>query len=269
MSAAGLDGDRRARANGSRLPLYGNPVRLIFSASLWRAVGYLLSYLATSGVLFGVVLAAAVASGVLAFTVVALPLLTAAAYVVHGCAAAERYLLRQVIVAPIRSRYPQVSQLGWLARTATVWRDAATWRELAYLGGLWAPLWALNLALVIVWLTCIAGIAMPLWYRFAWTSCPGSCAGQKLHGVSIGNFPHGPHGPGAYGLFVDTLPKALLAAAGFLILFLLSSYLIVLTARMNARVAHALLRPPADPLAEVKNVLTGQGPLGPLSPASG
>ena len=75
---------------------------------------------------------------------------------------------------------------------------------------------------------------------------------------------HGPHGPRGVGLYIDTLPKALLAAAGFLIAFLLFNYVVVAAARAHARVARLLLRAPADPLAEAKEVLSQPGPLGPL-----
>jgi hypothetical protein len=80
----------------------------------------------------------------------------------------------------------------------------------------------------------------------------------------LGYFPHGPNGPGGTGLYVDSLPKALLAAACFLVLFLIFNYVLVLTARAHAAVARSLLRAPADPLAEAKEVLAGPGPLGPL-----
>ncbi len=69
------------------------------------------------------------------------------------------------------------------------------------------------------------------------------------------------------GLYVDSFPKALLAAAGFLVLFLIFSYVLVATARAHAAVARALLGPPADPLAGAKDVLAGPGPLGPLKAA--
>ena len=65
---------------------------------------------------------------------------------------------------------------------------------------------------------------------------------------------------------MDTLPKALLAAAGFLVLFLLANYLLVIVARAHARIALALLSAPADPLAEAREVLTQPGPLGRLHP---
>jgi hypothetical protein len=87
---------------------------------------------------------------------------------------------------------------------------------------------------------------------------------QLQHGVPIGYFPHGATGAGAIGLFVDSLPRALLAAAIFAVLFALFSYVLVATVRMHARVARSMLRPPADPLADARDVLTGPGPLGTL-----
>ena len=61
------------------------------------------------------------------------------------------------------------------------------------------------------------------------------------------------------GLYADTLPRALLAAAIFLVLFLIFNYVLVLTARTHARVARSLLRAPADPLAEAREVLERPG----------
>ncbi|MGN6681319.1 MAG: hypothetical protein ACTHKL_26435, partial [Streptosporangiaceae bacterium] len=53
----------------------------------------------------------------------------------------------------------------------------------------------------------------------------------------------------------------------FLVLSLLFSYVVVLTARMHARVAYSLVGAPEDPLAEAKRVLDHPGPLGPLRAA--
>ena len=50
----------------------------------------------------------------------------------------------------------------------------------------------------------------------------------------------------------------------FLVLFQLFTYVLVMTARMHTRLAWALLRPPSDPLAEAREVLSGPGPLPPL-----
>ena len=85
--------------------------------------------------------------------------------------------------------------------------------------------------------------------------------------MTLGYFPHGPLGPGGWGLYVDTLPRALLAAAVFLVAFLLFNYVLVLTARAHAWIAGSVLRAPSDPLAPAKEVLARPGPLGPLHTA--
>ena len=140
----------------------------------------------------------------------------------------------------------------------------AHYRKLAE-DGLWVPLFVLDTIVFTVWLTFLAGVTLPAWY---WAPRGNAGIGYTspttIHGVSLGYFPHGPNGRGAVGLYVDTLPKALLAAAVFLVLFLIFNYVLVITARAHAAVARSLLRAPADPLAEAKGVLAGPGPLGPL-----
>jgi hypothetical protein len=270
MTAMNLAAVERSRTDDYRVKLFGNPLRLALSASPWRSAGFLLSYLIVSWVLCSVALTAAVTAAALAFSLVAFPLLIAAASVVHACAASERLRLRQVFARPVRASHQQAAGASQRARASASWRDRGTWRELAYLTGLWVPLAALDTIVVTIWATFLLGVALPFWYWAPWQEFGN---GQRAHGVQLGYFPNGPSGAGGHGLYIDTLPRALLAAAGFAILFLLFNYVLVATARMHGRVARALLRPPADPLAEVRAVLTGPGPLssvagtGPLGPA--
>jgi hypothetical protein len=250
-----------------RLRLYGNPLRLAVSGSTWRSAWFLLVYVVLFGpLLFAGVLTTTLTSAVLCITLAGIPLLIAASALARGCASAERWRLRGLLTGPVPTRYRQVRQPGLLNQVRTRWRDSATWRDLAYLLGVFAPLWALDAAVLVVWLVLLAGVTLPVWYWAPVSGCVGACANPNVHGVSLGYFPHGPDGPGAAGLFVDTLPKALLAAAGFLVLFLLCNYLLVIVARAHARIALALLGAPADPLAEAKEVLTHPGPLGRLHP---
>lgn len=131
---------------------------------------------------------------------------------------------------------------------------------------MFVPLWALDLAVVTVWLVLLGSVTLPAWYRY-----PEQTFGHggQAHGVPFGYLPNGPHGAGAVGFYVDTLPKALLAAAAALLAFLLFSYVVVITARMHARVARGLLRPPSDPLARAREVMSRPGPLPPLGGATG
>lgn len=259
-------------ARHSRLPLRGNPLRLVVSASPWRAAWFLICYVLGYGwLLFAAAFTASVTAAILIVTLAGIPLLVAAAAVLRWCAQAERLRLRQVVVEPVSGGYIKPARPGIRAEARARWRDLATWRDFAYLVGLWPPLFILDTAVLYVWLVFLAGITLPLWYWAVPGGAvslvnSGTLSGPAVpHGVGLGNFPHGPGGPGAAGLYVDTLPKALLAAAGFLVLFLIFNYVLVLTARAHAWVARSVLRAPADPLADAKKVLAGPGPLGPLT----
>ena len=266
----GADGTGARRAGGAasdtRLRLYRNPLRLAVSASPWRAAWYLAGYVFVTGwVLFAATFTATVMAATFAITLAGLPLLVAASAVLRWGAGVERARLRQVLTGPARGGYRAVTGTGIMAQVRTRWRDTATWHDVAYLIGLWVPLFILDTVVLSVWLTFLAGVTLPAWY---WAPRGNAGLGYTstttIHGVTLGYFPHGPNGPGGVGLYVDTLPRALLAAAVFLVLFLMFSYVLVLTARAHAAVARSLLRAPTDPLAEAKDVLAGPGPLGPL-----
>lgn len=247
----------------TRLRLDPNPLRLAFSGSLWRGAWYLIAYVFGTGwLLFATSVTAATVAASLAITLAGIPLLAAAAGVIRGCAKVERARLSQVLTAPVRGGYQPVTKPGIIAQATTRWRDRATWRDVAYLIGLWPPLFVLDTVVLTLWVWFIGWISLPLWYWAPWTEYHG----VRYHGYELGfYFPHGPHGPGSVGVFVDSLPAALAVAALGLAGFLLCNYLVVITARAHAAVARSVLRAPADPLAEAKQVLAGPGPLGPLS----
>jgi hypothetical protein len=267
MSTTRRGGAKRASPlSDSRLTLRHNPISLVFSPSLWRSAGYLFGYLLVSGVLFAIAVTSISVALALSITIVAVPLLLAAAEVIRGCATVERGMLRQVFTEPVQADYPAPRGDGLWEQARARWGEATTWRDLACLVGMWPALLTLTVAVLYVWITFLAGITLPLWYSHVSNFSLG-VAGSTLHGspgVMIGYFPHGGRGPGSHGLYVDSLHNALLAAAGFAVLFLLFNYVLVATARLHAHVARALLRTPADPLASAKAVLAAPGPLGPL-----
>jgi hypothetical protein len=248
----------------NRLRLSWNPVGLLLSPAPWAAFWYLFAYLFTGTVLFAVVLTATTAAVGLCVTIAGLPLLIAAAAVVRGCAAAERARLRTVSQDPITGAYRPVARPGLMARLTAQWSDPALWRDLAYLLALYAPLMALAWVPLVVWLTILAGITLPVWYRYphqTFTIGVNGGSSSSAHGVQLGYFPHGPHGAGGWGLYVDTLPRALAVAGVCLILFLLFNYVLVAAARLHVAIARSLLSPAEDPLAEAKEVLRRPGPL--------
>ena len=105
-SADGNPARRRAVADATRLRLYRNPLRLLFSASTWRAAGYLAVYVFITGwVLFSVALTTTVTAAAFAITLAGIPLLVAAAGVLRGCANVERARLRRMLPEPVRGSY--------------------------------------------------------------------------------------------------------------------------------------------------------------------
>src|ERR1700683_1676263 len=261
MSAISADG-----GGGTRLRLYRNPLRLLVSAGPWRAAWYLAGYVFAVGwVLFSVGFAAVVAAAGVAVTLAGLPMLIAAAGVLRWCAGVERGRLRQVLTAPVGGGYRSFGGTGLIAGATGRWRDPATWRDAAYLIGLWGPLFILATGGLAIWPTVLGLATLPVWYwaprgnaGFGYTSP------TTIHGVVLGYFPHGPTGSGGVGLYVDTLPQRPRARALFVVAFLLFNYVVVLPARAHAAIARSMLSTPTDPLAEAKEVLASPGPLGPL-----
>ena len=241
----------------------GDPVRLLLSAAPWKAVAFLGSYVLISGVLAAIALTAAGTGALLAITLAGIPVMVVASGAIRFAADAERARLRPVLAAPLHGGYRQPAKAGVFAQARTRWQDPATWRDLACLIGLWVPLLALDLTVLIVWVTLLGLVAAPVWYHFPTQDL---AHGATAHGIQLGYFPNGPHGPGGHGFYITTLPQAFLAAGCALIVFLLFNYVLVATARAHAVVARNLLRPPADPLADAKTVLAGPSPLGPLQP---
>jgi hypothetical protein len=247
-----------------RLRASRNPLRLAVSGSLWRSAWFLTVYVFASGwLLFAASFTAVTVAAVLTVTIAGLPLLAAAAGVLRGCANTERFRLRRAFTEPVSGAYRPVTGKGIFAQAATRWRDRATWRDVAYLIGLWLPLFILDTVVLTVWLVFLAGITTPIWYRFPRNTF---AHGQVVHGIQLGYFPDGPSAANAWGVYVDSLPSALVTAAVCLAAFLLFNYVVVATARAHARVARALLQPAADPLAAAKDVLSHPGPLQSLTP---
>jgi hypothetical protein len=244
----------------SQLSLRRDPIRLVLSRSLWRSAWYLLGYLAVGWALFGIAVAVGVGGAGLSLTLAGLPVLAAAAATIRWCADVERARLRPMADGPVAGSYRPVAGSGIMARLRTRWRDPATWRDVAYLVGMFVPLLALDTIVLAVWWASLAAITLPIWYWAPWQTIHG----VRYHGSQLGYFPHGPHpvpGDHSWGLYVDTLPKALAVAGVGLILFLFFNYILVATARAHAAVARGLLSTAEDPLRQAKDVLGRPGPL--------
>jgi hypothetical protein len=238
------------------LNLRRDPVRLTLSKAPWAVAWYLFGYLFTGTALCVIALTVAAVGVALSFTLAGLPLLIGVAITIRWCANAERFRVRLVDPEPVIGRYREPAR-GLLNNLRTRWSDPATWRDIAYLIGMYVPLVALDTVVLVIWFTFLAGITIPVWYWAPWQTIHG----MRYHGYQLGYFPNGPHGHPGYGLYVDTLPKALLVAGICLVAFLLFTYVLVATARAHAFVVRALLGEATDPLKEAKEILRSPGPL--------
>ena len=240
----------------NRLSLRRGPVRLVFSRDLWAGAWFLIGAQFVGLVLGSIALTAMLTGAAFAITLAGIPLAIAAVATIRWCANRERARLRR-FCGDVGSGYRQFAGSGMLARARAEYRDPAIWRDIAYLVGMYLPLGLLDVLVLTLWGGSILGIALPAWYWAPWQDIHG----VRYHGYQLGYFPNGPHGHPGYGLYVDTLPKALLAAAAFLILFVAFSYVLMATARMHVNVARNLLGAPVDPLREEREVLGRPGPL--------
>jgi hypothetical protein len=221
-----------------------NALRNVAGPGPWRATVYLLSYLPVGTALFGGVLVVFVVSFLLNITWLGLPLLVGAAAIVRGAALVERRratLVGRAVEAPPRP----VAGPGVFAKVRAGWRDRGTWRACAYLLLMFPVLLILDVVALALWVVALAGITLPVWFWSVPLELPD---GSRTHGVWL-------------GYAVDSLPVALLSAAGFVVVALALAYVVMGAALLHAGVARSLLGPSVDPLAEAKRMLAEPGPL--------
>jgi hypothetical protein len=247
----------------TRLRMHRNPLRMAFSSGVWGSAWYLFSYLIVSTVLFCVVTTMTVTSGALVVVFWAgLPLLIGTAYFIRGCVVMERGRSRAVVPEGLPPMEPMNTGEGFLGNFKAVWQDGVTLRGLAHFTVLYVPLFVLDTVVFTVWLTFLAMITVPVWYRYI----PLDFDGQTVHGLSWGYFPHGPHGKGAVGIFIGSDLSATVAAAVSLVLFLAFNYVLVATARVNVSALRVVVTG-RDPLGPARRVLEAPGPLSTVRPS--
>ncbi|MFI9254354.1 sensor domain-containing protein [Streptomyces sp. NPDC053069] len=237
---------------GRRLPVRRHPLRMLLSAAPWHATGYLASYLVTGPALFAVATAAVLLGVVFMQFTLTVALTVGSAWVVRCCAQVERG--RAVLVdRPIPYAYQEPPKPGLVEQLKARCGDPAFFRDCVCLVVLFPFLLLLDLLTLVVWLPLLAGVSLPLWF---WTITSRQPDGSLINGVWIG----GPD-DGDPGLWIDSWPAALTTAVICLALALCASYLVVAAARLHLTVTHRLLRPPPDPLAQIKRILAEPGPL--------
>ena len=240
----------------TRLRMYRNPIRMLFSAGVWASAWYLLSSMILCIVLFSVVTSISITSAALVIIWAGLPLLIGSAYFIRGCAVMERGRARAVIPEGLPAMTPVASAEGFFPTLKAVWKDRITQRGLAHFTLLAIPLLVLDAVVWTIWVAFLGAISVPIWYRYI----PQTFDGQQMHGLAFGYFPHGPHHKGAIGYFVDSDLSAAVAAVIGVVLLLAWNYVLVATARVHASTVRSVVAG-RDPMAAARRVLDNPGPL--------
>lgn len=210
------------------LRLAANPGRVLVSRAPWLATLYLLTYPIVGTIAFVVTLAAGAVAVPLAVTWLVLPALALGAWVMRRCGDAERLRYR-LVGPPLRGDHLPMSGV-FVTEVRRRWTSAATWRDLGYLIGLYPALLALDVAALAAWVALLALVTCPIWF---W-SVPG--------------------------LWIDTLPLALLAALAALVVTLGYQYVLIGVARLHRHAARVMLGPRVDPLAEHRAIVARRPP---------
>ncbi|MFF8787338.1 sensor domain-containing protein [Streptomyces sp. NPDC015125] len=244
------------------LPHQPGPLRMLTSPAPWRATAYLAGYLVSGTVLFAVSTAAVLAGLVFGQLTLTVVVTVGSAWFVRCCAQVERGRAA-LIDAPIPYAYQEVTEPGLAGHLKARCTDPAFFRDCACLILMYPLLLLLDTLALLLWLPLLIGVSLPLWF---WSVTSRPPEGSSVHGVRLGRS----DGTGP-GVWIDTWPAALIAAAIALLLALYASYLVVAAARLHLAVTHTLLRPPTDPLAPAKRVLAEPGPLSrpPVGPLPG
>lgn len=239
-----------------RLRMYRNPLRMLFSAGVWASAWYLFSSMIVGIALFAVITAITITSTVLVIIWAGLPLLVGTGYFIRGCVVLERGRARAVVPDGLPALPPMETAEGFFPTLKAVWRDRVTTHGLAHFTLLALPLFVLDTIVWTIWVVFLAGVTVPIWYRYI----PRGYNGQHFHGLEYGYFPNGPHGKDAIGFWIGSDQSAIVAAVAALVLLLAWNYVLVATARVHASSVRSVVTA-RDPMAAARRVLESPGPL--------
>lgn len=210
-------------ATSTSFKMPGNPISLLFSATLWRSAGLLFSSFIL-GTLWFCLFTSLISTGIGTLVIwIGLPILGGTVVLWKGVAQTERARMAALLGITIAPPYRALPKDTLWKRFLALLADPAVWRDFSYLYLLF-PLGIIEFVVFTVGLATPLGmIAMPFYYQYAH---PQLWTGDSIFGP---------------GLTIDTLPKALIAAGVGVVLLFLFQYAIVGMARMHGALANALL----------------------------
>ncbi len=203
--------------------ILGVVARAPFAARTWRDTAYLVLGVLTAAVSFAILLSAGIVGGLMALTILGLPVLLGCFWLVRLVAHAERRRAILVLGAPIEARYRRPARPGVLARLGAAVRDRQTWKDLTWLL-IAVPLsFSTGVAIVSVWLYGFWSASLLAW----WWAAP-----NVANEVGI-----------QQALPVESWPAAVGAAALGVAVCLVGPWIARVLALGEASLARALLGP--------------------------
>lgn len=236
--------------------MHRNPLRMLFSGGVWASSWYVFSSMILGLFLFCVITTLTFTSGALVIIWAGLPLLIGTGYFIRGCVVLERGRARAVVPEGLPALAPVETAEGFFPTLKAIWRDRITTRGLTHFTLSALPLFLLETIVWTVWVAFLAGVTVPIWYRYI----PRNFKGRHYHGLEYGYFPNGPHGKDGIGFWIGSDLSATVAAVAALVLLLAWNYVLVATARLHVDAVRSVIAA-RDPLASARRVLAAPGPL--------
>jgi signal transduction histidine kinase len=191
----------------------------MFSAEPWVAAAFMILSFVLGVFWFCLLITLISTGGGALITLIGLPILVLAMYAWIAGAKSERWRVRVFFGTAISDPYAPLPEGSWFTRLRTRLGDAATWKDLAYM----LLLFPIGIVEFVVTTVLVAAalmhLTLPSWYWATsddWT-------------------------PYDTGWHVDTLPEALLFAAGGIVILLLAMLVLIGMGRAHVALARGLL----------------------------
>jgi signal transduction histidine kinase len=177
VTATTADLSRRSGVAGVLRTIVLRPL----TAAAWRETAYLLLGALMSAAAFAVILSGTIVGGLLAITVLGLPVLLLVVLVMRGLAQLDRRRATLVLDAPIPARYRSRVADRLYRRAWLVLKDAATWKDFLWLVVLTPLGFGFGVAAASMWAVVGYGLTLPAY----WWALPASAYPEPAPGWTV------------------------------------------------------------------------------------
>lgn len=138
-----------------------------FATATWRDTGYLVLGAATGAIAFSVLLVTGIGGGLLAVTILGLPVLLLCFWLARATAGLDRRRAALVFGQPIESRYRRPADNAISTRLWTVVKDPQSWKDVVWLAAGSVLGFGFGVAAGSIWVLGISHLTSISWWWFA------------------------------------------------------------------------------------------------------